>query len=148
MVVSLSARRRRAESGSSSAVTFVLDAGALIALERADPVMTSLLMAVRARRARVIVPDAVVAQVCRGGVGRQARVSALLGLRPEQCSKVSLDTTAARRIGVKIAECGHTDIVDVHVTLVAHDDEAAVVTSDRHDILAVDPGMKDLIVDI
>ena len=130
------------------AVGYVLDSGALIALEKASPLMTRLLMDVRSGAARVIVPDAVLAQVWRGGTGRQARIAALLGLKPERCAKVALDTDAAKRIGVKIGESGHADVVDIHVALVADAQAAAVVTSDRNDIVAISPGLAELIVDI
>lgn len=129
-------------------VRYVLDSGALIALEKASPLMTRLLMEVRSGAARVIVPDAVVAQVWRGGAGKQARIAALLGLKPEQCAKVALDTDAAKRIGVRIGECGHADVVDVQVALVADVQKAAVITADRDDILAVSPALAELIIDI
>lgn len=135
-------------SQAEPAETFVLDSGALIALERAEPVMTGLLMRVRAGQARLVVPDGVVAQVWRGGMGRQARISALLGLKPERCATVPLETTAAKRVGLAIGECGHTDVVDVHVAMVARDHRAAVITSDRDDILLVDPGLKECIVEV
>lgn len=128
-----------------SGETFVLDAGALIALEKASPAMTSLLRRVRAGQARVVVPDAVLAQVWHGGSGRQARVATLLGLRPDQCAKVALETTAAKRIGVRIGECGHADVIDAQVALIARDHGAAIITSDHDDILAVDPGLKEFI---
>ncbi len=129
-------------------VRYVLDSGALIALEKASPLMTRLLMEVRSGAARVIVPDAVVAQVWRGGIGKQARIAALLGLKPEQCATVALDTDAAKRIGVRTGECGHADVVDVHVALVADAQKAAVITADRDDILAASPALAKLIVDI
>ncbi len=135
-------------SPADPAETFVLDSGALIALERAEPVMTGLLMRVRAGQARLVVPDGVVAQVWRGGTGRQARISALLGLTPERCATVPLETTAAKRVGLAIGECGHTDVVDVHVATVARDHRAAVITSDRDGILLVDPGLKECIVEV
>ena len=129
-------------------VRYVLDSGALIALEKASPLMTRLLMQVRSGAARVIVPDAVLAQVWRGGTGRQARLAALLGLKPERCAKIALDTGAAKQIGVRIGQCGQGDAVDVQVALVAETQAAAVVTSDRNDIVAISPGLADLIVDI
>lgn len=131
-----------------SPVKYVLDSGALIALEKASPLMTRLLLDVRSGAARVIVPDAVLAQVWRGGAGRQARIGALVGLKPERCAKAALDTETAKRIGVKIGECGHADVVDVHVALVAEMQAAAVITADRDDIVAVSPGVADRIVDI
>lgn len=127
---------------------FVLDAGALIALEKAAPAMTGLLLRVRSGQARLIVPDAALAQVWRGGAGRQARIAALLGLEPEHCTKVPLDTEAAKRIGVMIGACGHSDVIDVHVVLAAQDHRAAVITSDRNDLMAIDPTLEGKIVEI
>lgn len=128
--------------------TFVLDTGALIALERAAPPMTALLARVRAGQARLLIPDAVVAQVWRGGSGRQARMAAMLGLKPEYCTAVPLDTDAAKRIGVMIGISGHSDVVDVHVAIVTADHGAALVTSDRSDLIKIDPGLRDRIVDV
>ena len=75
-------------TGPAPVATFVVDSDALIGLERARPELTALLLQVRAGRARVVVPDAVLAKVWRGGTGRQARIAALLGLSPQQCLKV------------------------------------------------------------
>jgi predicted nucleic acid-binding protein len=124
----------------------VLDSGALIALERAQPTMTALLMRVRAGDARVLVPDSVIAQVWRGGTGRQARVAALVALKPDHCTRLPLDTRAAKDVGLRIGACGHTDIVDVQVALAAEQHGAGVVTSDREDILTVSPGLADAVV--
>ncbi|MEU9885472.1 PIN domain-containing protein [Sphaerisporangium sp. NPDC051011] len=132
----------------SSLPEYVLDSGALIALERADPRMTDLLMQVRRGQARLVLPDAVLAQVWRGGRGRQARTAALLGLKPEQCVKVPLDTESAKRIGVRIGESGHADVVDVQVATLGEELRAAVITSDREDILRVSPELKERVIQI
>lgn len=126
----------------------VLDAGALIALERSDPRMIALLVDARAGRVRLILPDAVLARVWRGGSGRQARLASLVGLPEQRCERVPLDTAAARRIGVAIRDSGHTDVVDVHVAHLAGDRGATVVTSDREDLLAVDGRLAAQILDI
>lgn len=128
--------------------TFVLDAGALVALERADDFMLELLRRVRAGRGRLILPDPVLAQAWRGGSGRQARISTLAALRPEFCERVPLDTDAAKQIGARIAECGHSDVIDVHVALLALQHSAVVITSDRSDIETVDAALHERIVDI
>lgn len=127
---------------------FVLDAGALIGLERAHPRMTSLLKRVVSGQARVVVPDAVLAQVWRSGTGRQARLAALIGLKPEQCRTVPLDTAAARRIGRLAATSDHSDVVDVHVVLVAQQHRGSLITADREGLVAVDPGIAPQIVDV
>jgi predicted nucleic acid-binding protein len=133
-------------TGKAPIATFVLDSGALIGLERAQPELTALLQQVRAGRARVIVPDAVLAQVWRGGTGRQARIAALLGLTPQQCLKVPLETDAAKRIGTAIGRCSHADVVDVHVALLARQHGAAVVTSDPDDLLKIDATLAERLV--
>ncbi|HYZ57317.1 MAG TPA: type II toxin-antitoxin system VapC family toxin [Streptosporangiaceae bacterium] len=128
--------------------TLVLDSGALIAMERSSPRLTEMLFRVRRGDARVIIPDAVLAQVWRGGTGRQARMASLLKLNPEQCMRMPLETGTAKQIGMKSGACDHSDVVDVHVALLAEEYGAAVVTSDREDILAVSPDLKDTIVDV
>jgi hypothetical protein len=132
----------------SSLPEFVLDAGALIALEKADERMTELLKLVRLGRATLILPDAVLAQVWRGGRGRQARLGALLGLDPERCGRVPLDTESGRRVGVRIGESGHRDVVDVHVAILGEDRAAAVITSDPEDILRASPALKGYLIEL
>jgi predicted nucleic acid-binding protein len=135
-------------TGPDITAELVLDSGALIALEKARPEITALLMRVRAGEVRMLVPDAVIAQVWRGGSGRQARVAALLSLKRDRCARLRLDTPTAKRIGVRIGMCGHTDITDVHVALAAEDHGAGVVTSDRQDILKVSPALRDVTMDV
>lgn len=128
--------------------TFAMDTGALIALERADPLMTGILARVRAGRARLVIAEAVVAQVWRGGTGRQARLGALLGLKSDQCTAVPLDREAAKAIGRTIGTYGHTDVVDVHVAILALHHNAVVVTSDRDDVTRVAPELAGRILDV
>jgi predicted nucleic acid-binding protein len=135
-------------TGPGITAELVLDSGALIALEKARPEMTALLMRVRAGEARMVVPDAVIAQVWRGGTGKQARVAALFSLKRDRCARLCLDTPTAKRIGVRIGACGHTDVTDVHVALAAEDHGAGVVTSDRQDIVKVSPALRDVIVEV
>jgi hypothetical protein len=132
----------------NSCPEYVLDSGALIALERADERMTALLLQVRRGQARLVLPDAVLAQVWRGGHGRQARLAALLGLKPEQCAKVPLDSDAAKRIGLRIRDSGHADVIDVHVAILGEDRDAVVITSDREDILRAGTGSKERLIEL
>lgn len=55
---------------------------------------------------------------------------------------------AAKRIGLASGECGHADVVDAHIALVVRDHRAAVITSDREDILLVAPDLQDRIVEV
>ena len=106
----------------------VLDAGALIAVERGRPEMADVLRAARVANQPVVVPTAVVAQVWRSGA-RQARMARLLGA----CEELALTDVAARRVGEHLAASGTVDVVDGAVIDAAHDGDT-IVTSDPTDI--------------
>jgi predicted nucleic acid-binding protein len=109
----------------------VLDAGALIALDRgAATVRGYVLLADRAKVA-LATSAAVVAQVWRGG-GRQARLARFLG--SDLVTEIPLDPDAGRRIGILAATMGSRDVVDGHVAMIALERDAVVLTSDPDDI--------------
>lgn len=109
----------------------VLDAGALIALDRgAAEVRGYVLLADRAL-VTLATSAAVVAQVWRGGT-RQARLARLLG--SDLVSEIPLDADTGRRIGVLAAAVGSRDVVDGHIALIALERDAVVLTSDPEDI--------------
>lgn len=118
---------------------FVLDAGALIALDRRSTFMRNLLRATLDGAAEITIPRTVIAQVWRGG--KQANTARLLKAAHIQKAVVIDELTAerAKQIGVAIGRCSHPDIVDVHVALVAAERGHAVLTSDDGDITKVDP---------
>jgi predicted nucleic acid-binding protein len=109
----------------------VLDAGALIALDRGLATVRGYVLL--ADRAKVVLStsSAVVAQVWRGGA-RQARLARLLS--SDLLTEIPLDPDAARRIGVLAATTGSRDVVDGHVAIISLDREAVVLTSDPEDI--------------
>jgi predicted nucleic acid-binding protein len=118
----------------------VLDSGALIALERRDTTMLDLLRATGNGAVEVTIPRTVIAQVWRGG--RQANTARLLRAAEARHGLVTIDELTdqrAKQIGMAIGRCSHTDIVDVHVALVAGERGHAVLTSDEGDIAKVDP---------
>jgi len=115
-----------------------LDAGALIAIERGDRAVRSMVdQALDDGRAIHVVPG-VLAQVWRGGP-RQARLAAFVD-QPEVTLN-DLDSDTAKAVGVLIGLTGHADVVDVHVALHAGLHGHTVVTSDPDDIRAVDPSV-------
>lgn len=116
-----------------------LDAGALIAIERADRRVTALLMAARARGARLAVPAAALAQVWRGGA-RQARLAALL--RSRFVDVVPLDGSDARLAGQLCGLRGTTDVVDASVVICARRRPGVVLTSDPADLLQLDARLR------
>lgn len=104
-----------------------LDAGALIAIERADRFMLRLLETARSRGLALEVPVGVVAQVWRSG-----RRHALLArfLRLPEVRYVDLDLPTARAVGELCAMTGAADVVDAHLALHALRLDLSVVTSD------------------
>ena len=114
---------------------FMLDAGALIAIDRGDRRMLVLLETARAAEAKLSTTAPVVAQVWRDGK-RQARLSAFV--KQPALEVAPFDMMDARAVGTLVAATGHADVVDTHVVLLARRRGQTIVTSDAKDILAVD----------
>ncbi|MBS1848438.1 MAG: PIN domain nuclease [Actinobacteria bacterium] len=119
-----------------TATGLTLDTGALLALERGDRRVRALLRRVVEHDIDCVIPAGVVAQSWRGGP-RQARIARLLGDAMVQVRP--LDDLDARAVGMICGRTGHTDVVDVHVGLIARELSHHVVTSDPDDIRRVDP---------
>lgn len=113
-----------------------LDAGALIAFERADRRMVTLAARALERGDRFAVPAGVVAQVWRDGA-RQARLVRLLASPVVEI--VALDDPVARAVGQLCGVTGTTDVVDASVVLCARQHGHAVLTSDVDDLRRIDP---------
>lgn len=108
----------------------VLDAGALIAVDRGDRDAWALLAALHRDGQRPVVPAPIVAQAWRGG-RRQARLASVLaGLE-----LVPADGPLSRRAGELLGAAGTADVLDALVALVAQDRPGRdVLTSDPGDI--------------
>jgi predicted nucleic acid-binding protein len=118
---------------------FVFDAGAFIALERRMPLMLGILDEALHGTVEVVLPRTVIAQIWRGSP-LQANVGRLISAGRMRDSPVIIDELTAERakeVGVTIGEASHSDIVDVHVALVAGERGHAVLTSDDADIAGV-----------
>ena len=126
--------KRRSEVGG-----LTLDAGALIALQRGDPRIRSLLRQALDRGLRLTLPATVLAQAWRGGP-RAAHISRLVKDR-EHVAVIPLDETEAYAVGEIASRTGQSDVVDIHVALCARRVGDRVVTSDPADISAIDPGL-------
>ena len=110
----------------------ILDSGALIALEADDRRMWRRLKAALQAESPPRTHGGVVAQVWRGGAGRQARLANALGA----IEVVPLDEGLGRRAGVLLARCDLTDAIDAAlVSLAGHGDQ--IFTSDPDDIAAL-----------
>jgi len=111
-------------------MSLVLDAGALVAVERADRETIALikqeLLAGRTPRTH----GGVVGQVWRGGSGRQVNLARLL---PALEIGV-LDDALGRRAGVLLGRTRMTDVIDAAVVLLASDGDF-ILTSDPDDLV-------------
>lgn len=111
---------------------FVLDAGALIDLERGGEMMIALAEYAGKRGNHTVVPASVLGQVWRGGPR-----SAILAKVLEAAEVDALDESRAREIGVRLGARGGRDVVDAHVVCCAVKREAVIVTSDSEDMEAL-----------
>ncbi len=110
----------------------VLDAGALIGLERGSEMMLALAEYAEKRGDGPVIPASVLAQVWRGGP-KAARLAKLL----EVAEVDSLNEDRGREIGVRLGARAGSDVVDAHVVCCAVEREAIVLTSDPSDIEAL-----------
>ena len=109
----------------------VLDAGALIGVDRGSASVRAYVLLADRGKVELSTSSAVVAQVWRGGA-RQARLARFLA--SDLIAEEALDPDAGRRIGALAAAVGSTDVVDGHVALMAIEHDAVVLTSDPADI--------------
>ncbi len=107
----------------------ILDAGALVALDRGRRQAWVDLDTVQRAGLPVVVPASVVAQVWRDGAV-QARLARVL----TGSSVVPLTQGDARAVGVLCGRAGTADIVDAHVIVVAVRTGSRVLTSHVADL--------------
>ncbi|MFN7973968.1 MAG: PIN domain-containing protein [Acidobacteriota bacterium] len=125
--------------GKGSARPVVLDTGALIAFERGDSRIRSLVELAMRHGGVLHVPGGVVAQAWRDG-RRQTRLARLLASGLVQVQ--ALDGDEARATGVVCAQSKTNDIVDASVVLLARRHRAPIVTSDPDDISRIDASVE------
>jgi hypothetical protein len=119
-------------------MSLVLDAGALVAVERTDRYTTALIKQELLSGRTPITHGGVVGQVWRGGAGRQANLARLL----PALDVFSLDTVLGRRAGVLLGRTRMSDVIDAALVLLAADGDF-ILTSDPHDLkpLAASAGL-------
>jgi hypothetical protein len=116
----------------------VLDAGALIAFERADPRIRALLRESLRRSIPLIVPAGVLGQVWRDGA-RQVVLRALLAGPTTEVP--ALDRVLAEAAGILCGRSKTADIIDASVVLIARAKRGVVISSDVGDLLHLDPAL-------
>lgn len=113
-------------------MSLVLDAGALVAIERADRSVLALLKRELLAGRAPLTHGGVVGQVWRRGSGRQANLARLLrGVEVR-----ALDVALGRRAGELLGIAGGADVIDAAVALLALDGDM-VLTSDPGDLAAL-----------
>jgi hypothetical protein len=110
----------------------VLDAGALVAVDRGDRPMMARLAAAQQHGLELRSNAMVVAQVWRDRQGRQASLARLL--RAVDVRAISHED--GRRAGVLLGQAGTTDPVDATVVLLARPGDR-ILTSDPDDLTSL-----------
>lgn len=110
-------------------MTLVLDAGALLALEKNDKEMWRRWKSARLAGFPPVTHGGVVGQVWRGGGPRQA----LLSMALDGIEVYPLDDELGRRAGVLLKRAGGSDVIDAALVLLAEDGDE-IITSDRNDL--------------
>ena len=109
-------------------MALVLDAGALIAIDRRDRHVIARLVAAHEDRVPVRTSTTAVAQVWRNGA-RQATLARVL----RGVDEVAVDSVQARSIGTLLAKTKASDVVDAAIALLARADDE-ILTSDPTDL--------------
>lgn len=122
-------------------ITF--DAGGLIALDRNDRRVLTLIARATERGMRITIPATALAQAIRNPA-RQARLSRLI--RQAGTDLIPLDGPDATAVGLLLARTGTADIVDAHVAICAQRAGQAVVTSDADDLRQIAPELQLVVV--
>lgn len=110
-------------------MSLVLDAGALVAVERADRHTVALIKRELLAGRTPVTHGGIVGQVWRGGTGRQANLARLL----PALEIISVDEALGRRAGLLLGRARMRDVVDAALVLLASDDDA-LLTSDAGDL--------------
>ena len=120
-----------------TAAGIVLDAGALIALDRGDKRMIALLQRALIQGRALRVPAGVVGQAWRDG---RFQVTLARFLRSEEVEIVPLDEHLARSCGELCAPVDLPDVIDASVVILARERRDPIITSDPNDLRRLDPG--------
>jgi hypothetical protein len=121
--------------GKTAKIGVVLDAGAFIALEKGNPVMTHLAKRFAQEGTPLVTSAGVVAEVWRGGDRGQIPVVFLL----RRTRVIDLTHAIARVLGRMLGTARTRDPVDAHVVLLARERGWSILSSDAAELYAIDP---------
>jgi hypothetical protein len=129
--------RNRAADGRVNGIVF--DAGGLIALERNNRRVFSILDTALQDGDRIIVPATALAQVIRNPA-RQVRLWRMIQF--DKTEVIPLDGSQAQAVGALLARTRTSDIADAHVVICAQTAGYAILTSDPLDLKGLDPALR------
>jgi hypothetical protein len=110
-------------------LTAVLDAGALVAIERGDRDLLGIIWSEVNAGRPAITHGGVIGQVWRRGSARQVRLArALAGIRVR-----SIDAELGRRAGELLGRARETDVTDAALVLIAEDGDE-IYSADAQDL--------------
>lgn len=124
-----------------SGITF--DGGGLIALDRNDRRVLTLVARAKERGMRITIPVTALAQTMRNPA-KQARLSRII--RQTDTDLIALDGPDATTVGLLLARTGTADIVDAHVVVCARRAKQAIVTTDAADLRRIAPDLQLVVV--
>jgi hypothetical protein len=110
-------------------MTLVLDAGALVAVERSDRDVVAVIKAEQVAGRPPVTHGGIVGQVWRSGGPRQAKLARLL----RGVEVAPLDEGMGKQAGALLAVCTRDDVIDAAVILLAMDGDE-ILTSDPGDL--------------
>lgn len=110
-------------------MSLILDAGAFLAVERGDCDVVALVKRERLADRAPLTHGGVVAQVWRGGLGRQAILARLLS----GVDVKAIDASLGKRAGMLLGRSGGTDAIDAAIVGLASDGDD-ILTSDPDDL--------------
>ena len=119
------------------------DAGGLIALDRNDRRVLTLIARAQERGLRITIPATALAQAIRNPA-KQARLCRLI--RQIDTDLIALDGPDATAVGVLLAQTGTADVVDAHVVVCARRAKQAIITSDAADLRRIAPDLRLVVV--
>ena len=119
------------------------DAGGLIALDRNDRRVLTLIARAAERGMRITIPATALSQAIRNPA-RQPRLSRLI--RQVGTDLIPLDGPDATAVGLLLARTRTADVVDAHVAICAQRAGQAVVTSDADDLRRIAPELQLVVV--
>ena len=129
--------RNQAAEGRVNGIVF--DAGGLIALERNDRRVFSILDTALEDGDRIIVPATALAQVIRNPA-RQVRLWRMIQF--DKTEVIPLDGSQAQAVGALLARTSTSDITDAHVVICSQMAGYAIITSDPLDLKRLDPALR------